>query len=178
MADLRDFPAAATAVAVPETSITSATTFTKPSDSARHADAASAYTRPHVSADDFARGCDALTADLRADNDAAARLSVAQVHQLCRTIRDGIETLQSKYAEHANALDIEGALATIGYPVDDYQGHAAVYFDGARDLLRIGGALTQHFPRLAQSIIDELEVDHLAQVITWPNAVHPEPEAA
>lgn len=107
-------------------------------------------------------------AELKADNDAAERMSVADVNRLGKTIRDGIETLETKHAYTPDRREVVIALEAMGFELEDYRGDPAISFrvaNPALEIINIGRLLSQYEPRIAQAVAQAARWDLNAKVV-------------
>lgn len=121
---------------------------------------------------DFSRGCDDVGAELR---EATAAITVpprlpnaAAVAALCRTVREGIETLQLRHPEPGTRDDLVLALESLGFELEDHRGYPAISLDLHNPLLEVmnvGKLLGQFEPRRYTAFSQAVRWDEKARVM-------------
>jgi hypothetical protein len=98
------------------------------------------------------------------------RLTEAEVSELQRVIRDGIDQLSTKYRRSASTAELAVLLSSLDIEYEVMEGKLWVSAESPEDLMNLGVHFAQHCPRALDGILARAKWNPARTYVYWEGA--------
>jgi predicted XRE-type DNA-binding protein len=95
------------------------------------------------------------------------RMTEAEISELQRVIRDGIEALSTKYRQSASTAELAVLLSSLDIEFEVMEGKLWVSCDTPEDLMNLGVHLAQHCPRVLDDLLARAKWNQARTHVYW-----------